>query len=301
MYRYTDVVMSHKKSPFKDVVMNVYGGESIFHPDIVKILEITSDMHEPYKDRWRIKRRMTTNGTASRKSWEKICEHIEGFTMSYHSTGPIKLKELFKTNLLYLTEIGKEHDIIVCMYPHDEHWKDCIDFLQWSKSMGLRARPKILDGVLGVYSKRHLQDLGEFMDNNELKEWDVNQKAHKQARGCCGGRKMCINRNLKEYQFMVPRDSDGFRGWHCSANQFFLHGNNVTGQYFTNKDCRVTLKGDTGAIADINTMPQYIEKMKQRSELPTLICAQKTCLCGTCAPKSIHKDNLKEILKIYNQ
>ena len=112
---------------------------------------------------------------------------------------------------------------------------------------------------------------------------------------------MCVNRNIREYQFLVPRESKGFKGWHCSANQFFLHGNNISGEYYTNKDCRVKLDGKTGAIANINTMPHYIENMKQQKELPTLVCAQNTCRCGTCAPKSIYKEKLTEILNIYNK
>ena len=79
MYQYTDVVMAHKKTPFKDVIMNIYGGESIFHPDIVPLIQKTSEMYEPYKDRWRLRRRITTNGTATERIWKSICEHIEGF------------------------------------------------------------------------------------------------------------------------------------------------------------------------------------------------------------------------------
>ena len=30
MYQYTDVVLSHKGARFKDVIMNIYGGESIY-------------------------------------------------------------------------------------------------------------------------------------------------------------------------------------------------------------------------------------------------------------------------------
>lgn len=301
MYQYTDVVLSHKGARFKDVIMNIYGGESIYHPDIVPLIQKTSEMYESYKDRWRLRRRITTNGTAAEKIWKPICEHIEGFTMSYHSTGPDKLKKLFKKNLQYLTEIKKEHDLIVCMYPEKDHWHDCIDFLRWAQDSGIHARPKMLDGNCGVYNKEHLKDLEEFIDENELKEWDTDQKADTQSRGCCGGRKMCVNRNIREYQFLVPRESKGFKGWHCSANQFFLHGNNSSGEYYTNKDCRVKLDGKTGAIANINTMPQYIENMKQQKKLPTLVCAQNTCRCGTCAPKSIYKEKLTEILNIYNK
>jgi hypothetical protein len=186
------------------------------------------------------------------------------------------------------------------MYPSKDHWHDCVDFLRWAQEKGLDARPKMLDGKLGMYTQEHLKDLGEFIDSNELKDWDTEQRADKTSRGCCGGRKMCINRNIKETQFLVPRESDGFEGWHCSANQFFLHGNNVNGTYYTNKDCKVKLGGERGAIATVHTMPQYIENMKQQKELPTLVCAQKTCQCGTCAPKSIYKEKLTEILKIYN-
>ena len=198
MYQYTDVVMAHKKTPFKDVIMNIYGGESIFHPDIVPLIQKTSEMYEPYKDKWRLRRRITTNGTATERIWKSICEHIEGFTMSYHSTGPDKLKKFFKKNLQYLTDIKKEHDLIVCMYPSKDNWQDCIDFLRWAQEKGHDARPKMLDGKLGVYTKEHLKDLGEFIDSNELKDWDTEQRADQMSRGCCGGRKMCVNRNIKE-------------------------------------------------------------------------------------------------------
>ena len=157
-----------------------------------------------------------------------------------------------------------------------------------------------MDGPLGVYGKQHLTDLGEFIDPVELIDWDNDKRADAQTRGCCGGRKMCFDRQLRKTNTMVPRGPDGFKGWHCSANQFFLHGNNITGKYFTNRDCHVKVDGTTGHIADINTMPDYIANMKKQQQLPTLVCAQTKCVCGTCAPKSVHPGTLKEIMKIYN-
>ena len=35
MYEYVDLYMSHKKLSQRKVNLNVYGGESLFHPDIV--------------------------------------------------------------------------------------------------------------------------------------------------------------------------------------------------------------------------------------------------------------------------
>jgi len=300
MYEYVDVIMSHKKQASKEVIMQMLGGEVIYHPHVIELMAHSSRRYEQYKDNWKLKRRLTTNGTATEKSWRLICEHVEGITMSYHSQGAEKLKKIFRNNLLYLGEIKKEHDTIVCMYPHADHWDDCIELLRWAKEKGVNARPRLLDGPLGMYSKQHLTDLGEFIDPVELMGWKHGTTAGVQARACCGGRKVCFDRQLRKTNTLVPRGPDGFKGWHCSANQFFLFGNNVTGQYFTNKDCRVKLDGTTGPIADINTMPDYIEEMRTQQELPTLICAQTKCVCGTCAPKSVNPGTLKEIMNIYN-
>ena len=301
MYEYVDVVMSHKKEASKEVIMQMLGGEVIYHPNVIKLMVASSERYEQYKERWRLKRRLTTNGTANEKTWKAVCDHIEGITMSYHSPGPEKLKNFFRSNLEYLNVIKKEHDVIVLMYPDKDHWRDCIQFLQWAREKDIAARPKMLDGPLGVYNKQHLNDLAEFVNPAELEDWDTEKRADIQARGCCGGRKMCFNRQLKEHNTFVPRGVDGFKGWHCSANQFFLHGNNLTGKYYTNKDCRVKLDGTTGAIADTNTMPDHIKDMRTKQELPTLVCAQTKCVCGTCAPKSVSRQELNEIMKIYNK
>jgi hypothetical protein len=305
MYRYTDVVMQYKKNAFKDAILNVYGGEALYHPDIEKILTETTREYEKYTDRWRLRRRLTTNATATQKLWYTVCEHIEGITFSYHSQGSEKMKTLFKKNIDHAVKTKKEHDIIVCMFPHVRHWQDCLDFLKYCEQNNLNARPKLLDGPLGIYNEKQLEQLIPYVknfDESDVKKINKNISIDSQTRGCCGGRSMCTNRKIKEYTTMIPRDL-GFEGWHCSANQFFLHGNNVYGEYYTNKDCRVRLDGTAGSIATIDTMDKYIEKITElprHSGIPTLRCVQKTCLCGTCAPKSIYKENLEYILKIYN-
>jgi len=305
MYYYTDVIMQYKKNSFKDAILNVYGGEALYHPDIEKILVETTREYEKYADRWRLRRRLTTNATATEKKWKTVCEHVEGITFSYHSQGPKKMKILFKKNIEHVVKIKKEHDIIVCMFPHVRHWKDCVDFLKYCDQNNLNARPKLLDGQEGLYSEKQLEQLIPYVkkfDLQDIKKINKDKRIDEQSRGCCGGRSMCTNRNLKEHTTMIPRNL-GFEGWHCSANQFFLHGNNVYGKYYTNKDCRVRLDRTVGAIATVDTMGEYIEQIKTQSAkngLPMLQCVQKKCLCGTCAPKSIHKENLEDIMKIYN-
>jgi hypothetical protein len=96
----------------------------------------------------------------------------------------------------------------------------------------------------------------------------------------------------------------GYRGWTCSANQFFIFGNNTNGMYYTNKDCRVRLDGKVGPIANIDTMDGYTSSLRKQIEQtgtpPVLTCGQNTCDCGTCAPKSRTPEGLVEILKVYN-
>ena len=304
LYQYTDAMLEHKKPAFKDAILNVYGGEALYHPHIENILIETTRKYEKYSNRWRLRRRLTTNATATENLWHVICEHIEGITFSYHSQGSEKMKTLFKKNIEHAVKIKKEHDIIVCMYPHLSYWQDCLDFLQYCDSNGLNARPKLLDGPLGVYAERQLEQLIPYIknfDQSDINKINKGSSVDAQSRGCCGGRSMCINRNIKEHTTMIPREV-GFKGWHCSANQFFIHGNNVYGTYYTNKDCQVRLDQTLGPIATVDTMEKYIEDIKKlnNTALPTLRCVQQKCWCGTCAPKSIHKENLDDIMKIYN-
>jgi len=302
MYRYTDVMMQPKKIAFKDTILNISGGESLFHPEIEKILIATTQEYEQYADRWRLKRTITTNATATEKKWKTVCDNIEKVTFSYHSEGPEKMKTIFKKNIDHVLKIKKDYDIVLCVFPLKPFWQDCLNFLKYCEDNKLRVRPKLLDGRFGVYSKEQLAELAPYFKNSNENIQQVENKSpvYRQTRACCGGRQMCTNRDLKHYQTQIPRSTSGFEGWHCSANQFFLHGNNVYETYYTTKDCYNKLDGTIGPIATMDTMEQYIEQIKSTKQPMILKCAQKICQCGTCAPKSIHKQNLLDILKIYN-
>lgn len=304
LYAYTDVMMISKKQPFKDAIMNMYGGEAIFHPKFVDIAEATTREFEKYSDRWRLRRRITTNGTATVKNWKNIVKHIEGATMSYHSQGSKKLKNLFYKNLEHIIDIKMQYDVVVLMYPHEDHWQDCVEFMQYCKKNKIIARPRLLDGGRGKYNSQQIEDLSEFLNKEELKSILPGENVDGQVRACCGGRPLCTNRDLKTPQRLVPRGPAGYRGWKCSASQFFIFGNNVNGQYFTNKDCHVRLDQTRGPIATIHTMDDYTDTMRKQvnngSGPPILTCVQDECLCGTCAPKSRSLESLQDIMKIYN-
>ena len=304
LYEYADVMMLSKKVRFKDAILNMYGGEAVFHPEFLKIAEASTREFEKYSDRWRLRRRLTTNGTATEKNWKKIVSHIEGATMSYHSQGPQKLKNRYHANVQHLIEIGKEFDVVVLMYPHPDNWGDCLGYARWCKENKLRYRAKLLDGGKGKYSESQIEELAEFFSSDELDVIRPGVETRRIARACCGGRPLCTNRQLKSPQHFVPRGPMGYRGWTCSANQFFIYGNNTNGMYYTNKDCRVRLDGKVGPIANIDTMDGYTSSLRKQIEQtgtpPVLTCGQNTCDCGTCAPKSRTPEGLVEIMKVYN-
>ena len=54
MYEYVDLYMQYRKESNRKVVLNVYGGESLVHPDILKILELVKQKYQQYKDRWEL-------------------------------------------------------------------------------------------------------------------------------------------------------------------------------------------------------------------------------------------------------
>ena len=301
MYQYVDTINEYKKIKNRDVILNIYGGESLYHPDIEKILEMSSQTYNKYSSKWKLTRRMTTNASAMMKKWKVICEHIEGFTLSYHPSyhNEGKHKQRFLDSVEYLQKINKPYDMIIMFDPRPGHWETALKFYDYCKDNNFNSRPKLVDGSLGVYSKEQYKIIKILMNTKD--DTLVEGRMDTQGRACCGGRKMCINRDLKNPQVFVPR-TVGFKGWHCSAPMFFLFGNSDSGEYYTTKDCHVSLNGRLEPCATVDTTPDYIKRIKlilQRGEQPILKCVQQKCICGTCAPKSKSFETLQKIMNIY--
>jgi hypothetical protein len=214
------------------------------------------------------------------------------------------MKKLFYKNLEYVIDEKKEYDVVVLMYPHKDYWEECCEFLRYCNTNNINARPRLLDGGEGKYNTSQIEELSEFFPQSELDAIRPGKNLHTTVRACCGGRPLCTNGDLKTPQTLVPRGPEGYRGWTCSANQFFIFGNNTNGQYFTNKDCHVRLDQTRGPIANVNTMDEYTDRIRQQIIVngapPVLKCVQDNCKCGTCAPKATSAEALTDIMKIYN-
>ena len=289
-FDYVSIINKYKQQRFKDCILNLLGGEVLYHPDIENIITDSSRIYEKYQSNFNLKRRCTTNASALPKKWKLMTEHIEEFTLSYHPESRDKFKEIFKNNAHYLNEIGKKFDTISLMYSKAPYWEDALEFLEYGKKHNFNIRPRKVDG--DTYSPEQIKTLqGLGIEIQTVK-----------GRSCCGGRSLCTNRDLKTKHTFVNRESEGFEGWHCSVPWFFLNANATTKEFNTNQDCRVRFDGTRGPLATIDTMDDYVKQTEERFSkpgIPTYKCVQKYCWCGTCAPKSKDLATLNNIMKIY--
>ena len=299
--RYVDTYMDIKRPNMRSVNLNIYGGEALYMKDILYILEQSSSVYSQYKDKWSLNRMLTTNASCSLDKWKNIIQHIENVTLSFHSQGPAKLQDNFLRNIEYIHNADRQYDSIVLMYPGE--WKRCTYILEYLTGKGYNVRPKILDGPEGIYTKEQLQYIFDVMKEKDYSLLDKieGKPVLKQFRGCCGGRTLCTNRDFRNPTKVVARET--WKGWKCSANQFFLMMNTDDKKFYTNKDCHVRHDGTRGPIADIHTMDDYISDLKNTlgdNRNHFLTCVQQTCVCGTCAPKSITQSGLEKVMANYN-
>lgn len=297
LYHYSDVVNKYKKEKSKLVILNILGGEAVFHPEIEDILKQSTELYQPYKDRWQLKKRLTTNGTMKSSSWRNICEHLGGCTVSYHSEGPEKLKQQVKENILYLKDIKFEYDVQILLHSDMKYWPDVINFYEWCRENNINYKLKILDGSTSVYNKQQLEFINKKIPNS-IRE---GERSGSFGRACCGGRELCFDRKLAQRHRFASQPNSDFRSWYCSVNLFFLYANGVTGKFYSNKDCKVRNDETLGALADIDTMTDYITEFDEKlaNGFRGVRCVQKACGCGICAPKSKSNQDISDILKNY--
>lgn len=312
IFAYVDLYMSTKPRGIRDVVLNVYGGESLHHPDIVDILSQIKNKYKIYSNKWHLTVTTTTNAIVSDKKLRKIIPYIDEFTVSYHSENTAKQKQQFKENLLTIAESGKRQKCVVLMHQQPDLFKDSLDMIEWLDQNNIKVLPRQLDGHGSdggkrIYSQQQVQWFSKLykdktfgapenllQDKSDLKLTDV-------GRACCGGRQVCTNKNLKQRHFYVENK---FPDWYCSVNHFFLFVKQVNGEVFVNKDCKMNFDGQVGPIGTLNNTQQILSTLRHQLEtnsLPVIQCKKKQCFCGLCAPKAKDQKTYNSIMEKYYQ
>lgn len=314
MYEYVSQYMAHKKPTQRKVVLNVYGGESLFHPDIVEILEACRTRHEQYKDLWDLTITCTTNGVVGPNLWARVVDLIDEFTVSYHTESLPKQKQQYKDNVLHLKRTGKRFKCVVMMHNDPELWKDSVAMTEFCKANDLRYQAKPFDNSYEEmsYSEDQFKKLKTFwikdVSGQQQEEYSKTLEtvgtsdrvqSIKEGRPCCGGRKMSLNMDLKSRVTFVPKQ--GFEGWYCSVNWFFLYVQQYTGYVYINRDCRTSTRTNrVEPLGHLKYSAQMLNDLKDQlntNSMPIIQCVKDTCLCGFCAPKAEKLEDFQQLIK----
>jgi pyruvate-formate lyase-activating enzyme len=313
MYQYVDLYMKSKKPSQRKVVLNVYGGESVFHPNIVEILSACREKYKPYQNDWHLTITCTTNGIVGSNQWQRIVPLIDEFSVSFHSENLPKRKQQYLDNVLYLKKQGKRFKCVIMMHNDPKYFSESEKIVEFCKQHDIRYIEKPLDNIEDkwAYTSQQFQRLKTFWINslpvskqqsyeNNLNSLTANnEKIHSitEGRPCCGGRKLSLNNDLKSTVSFVPRQ--GFKDWYCSVNWFFLFVRQLDGAVFTNKDCRTSTTGRVEPLGYINDYQSIINTLKiqlDSQEPPIIKCVKDICLCGFCAPKAENLEDYKKLL-----
>lgn len=295
MYQYVNEYMKYKKPTQRKVILNVYGGESLFHPDIVEILKECHNKYEQYQDSWHLTITCTTNAVVGANRWAEVIPLVDEFTVSYHAESLPKQKQQYLDNILYLKKQDKRFKCIIMMHP--KLFEECEKIIEFCKEHDLRYLAKPLDNVGEQWEYTHDQFNKLTKKEQPIHFVDKKISSIVTGRQCCGGRKLSLNKDLKSSVTYVHRQD--FRGWSCSVNWFFLFVRQLDGAVYTNKDCETSTTGRVeplGYIAQSDNIITTLRTQLETQTMPIIQCIKDICRCGFCAPKADSKEDFMELI-----
>ena len=300
MFEYVDILMATKPRGIRYVILNVYGGESLHHPDIVTILTAVRERYKPYQQRWHLTVTTTTNAIVSAQKLRRIIPLVDEFTVSYHTENTPKQKQQFKDNLLLIKAANRRQKCIVLMHSEVERFADAQLMIEWLRAHDVNYLPRQLDNgpqslIKFNYDSQQVIWFGKYYQKSldHATMYDNLANLADTGRACCGGRNLCENQNQRDPQKFV---TNKFTGWYCSVNHFFVYIKQVNGEVFVNKDCKMNYDGTVGPIGNLSNTAPILEQAKNP---PVIQCAKSRCLCGLCAPKAADLDTYQTIMKKY--
>jgi MoaA/NifB/PqqE/SkfB family radical SAM enzyme len=303
IYEYIDLYMKYKNDNHKHVTFNIFGGEGLFHPNIVEILEYAYAKHKEKNYDWTVSLSTITNAIVKEKVWEKLIDYFGYFTVSYHSESTIEDQNLFRENVLKLKNTNKQYHVSVLMHPH--RWDSCINMINWCKENEVKYLVRQLDDLTPEEKFAYTEEQASwFFDLYGYKPIKLFKKGElvnltSQGRKCCGGQPFNFNRDYTKTETYVPNNN--FKDWYCSVNYFFVFVKQVTKQVFNNKDCRLNYLGERGAIGTLDDTKSILKELQNRLENNEnyIKCSKSICWCGLCTPKAKDMNTYQDIMKTY--
>lgn len=292
IYEYVNLQLSKKPENQRSANLNIQGGESLFHPDIDKILKYAVEKKSSYE--WHMSVATITNAVVGPRLWKQLSEYIDYYTISYHAEALEKQQQMVRNNIIFLKENNKNFHVSVLMHP--KYWDNCVSMVEWCKENNVRYNARQIDhhwlDMRFNYSAEQARYLTGMSFTDKLlvaltKKVDLSA----QGRSCCGGNVLCAS------GCQTNRVKNHFKGWHCSVDQNFLYVRQTTGEVFTNKDCRMNFDGKVGPIGNLSNTQEIFDRIRAGTD--TIICKKSACWCGLCAPKAKTKEEYDQMMVKY--
>lgn len=273
--------------------LNIQGGESLFHPDIIDILTYANKQAE--KTDWELRVGTITNAVVKDKVWQRLVPLIGFFTISFHSESSFAQQEQVRRNILYLKEQGKSFHVSILMHP--KHWDTCVDMVDWCAANNVVYNVRQIDHAWTDFRFNYTKEQIRYITGQEPASVVEVAKSmlsggfdlSAQSRECCGGLSLCTSESA-----CTKRVVNKFKGWHCSVDKYFLYIRQTTGEVFTNKDCKMNFNGKVGPIGNLKDPQAILDVVNAGTE--TIVCKKSSCWCGICAPKAENWDTYKKII-----
>lgn len=315
LVQYIDLYMMKKSLSDRYVAVNIFGGESLFHPNIVEILNYFEEKYQPYKDKWSMGLNTISNVVVKDKIWNKIVDKFNFWTVSYHIESTTEQQALVRKNILDLKQRNKKFHVSLLMHP--KYWKECLETIEWCNTHQVKVLPRQIDHHWNQFQYWYSKDQAEWMrgfhssghtnkDCGSCNKPTLEQKVkfvkesvikfvnlNDEGRQCCGGASLHVDQDYANSQTHVDNT---FKGWSCSVNYFFVYVDQTTKEIFVNKDCQVNFEGKVGPIGYTDNYQPVLDNVLTA---PTITCVKKRCLCGICTPKSSTKEEYDTIIKKY--
>lgn len=288
VFEYLSLISKYRNN--KDFHISFTGGEPTVNPKFIEFSEyVRSTYNEYFKDTFKLKLDLTTNGAMSEKIATAVIDNFDYVTVSYHAEAVDKLKENVKDRILQFKNSNLSLKVNVMF--HAEYFDDCKNLCNWLTQNNVKYIPRSIgEDPSSPFSQA-------YRYTEDQKQW-LKIDTSLQHRPCCGGRTfgLCSDNGVQETKSVNYRE---FKGWSCSVNWYFLHIEQQTRLIYHHQTCQAKLDGTRGSIGSLDSWKELIKNLEinlKNKTMPIILCPNKLCGCGLCTPKSEKRQVLLENL-----
>jgi len=169
VFEYIDTYMEHRDH--KSSTISFTGGEPTVNPNFITFIQYLKEEHaNKYKDKWRARFSLTSNGAMGAKMATRIMENLQHITVSYHAESDLKLKKQVRDRIMQFHKSGPQHNFTmnVNVMFHAQHFDECKDLCNFLEDAGVKYVPRIIGEEAGSrdnFAHQYTDEQLDFMKN----------------------------------------------------------------------------------------------------------------------------------------